>query len=121
MQRYEIRGADARNRATGTALCEVVCSFMKKKFVESDFIRTFAGSMLDLTKDSLSMTDTHAQALGRTELAQRYFPYIQPRSAWLKLRAILMETPELETLARLRRRTFTPAEVNIIYQFLGTP
>ena len=66
------------------------------------------------------MTENYTEALGRTELAQRYFPNIQPRSAWLKLKAIMEETPELEPLTRLRRRTFTPAEVNIIYQFIGT-
>ena len=121
MQRYEIREADARNRATGTELCEVVCNYMKKYFAECGFICIFALIFMDLTKDPSIMAEIHTQALGRTELAQRYFPYIQPRSAWLKLRAILMETPELEPLARLRRRTFTPAEVNIIYQFIGTP
>ena len=121
VQRYKIQGADARKRAAGTALCDVACNFMKKYFAESGFISIFAVTMTDLTKNSLAMEEIHIQALGRTELAQRYFPYIQPRSAWLKLRAILMETPELEPLTRLRRRTFTPAEVKIIYQFIGTP
>jgi hypothetical protein len=50
-----------------------------------------------------------------------YFPYIQPKSAWEKLRALLAEDPALEHLARLKRRTFLPAEVNIIYQHLGQP
>jgi hypothetical protein len=54
--------------------------------------------------------------MGRTELAQRYFPYIQPKSAWEKLRALLQEDPALAPLATIRRRTFLPAEVNIIYQ-----
>ena len=66
------------------------------------------------------MTENHTEALGRTELAQQYFPNIQPRSAWLKLKAIMEEAPELEPLTRLRRRTFTPVEVNTIYQFIGT-
>ena len=52
--------------------------------------------------------------MGRMELAQRYFPYIQPRSAWLKLKSLLSEDPALEHLARLKRRTFLPVEVNII-------
>ena len=59
--------------------------------------------------------------MGRMELAQRYFPYIQPRSAWLKLNSLLSEEPALEHLTRLKRRTFLPLEVNIIYQHLGQP
>jgi len=58
---------------------------------------------------------------GRTQLAQMYFPYIQPKSAWEKLRSLLQEDPDLAPLATLRRRTFLPAEVNIIYQHLGRP
>ena len=61
------------------------------------------------------------QSLGRTELAARYFPYIQPKSAWEKLRSLLQEDPDLAHLTKLRRRTFLPAEVNIIYQQLGQP
>jgi hypothetical protein len=60
-------------------------------------------------------------SFGRTELAQRYFPYILPKSAWEKLKALLLEDPALQHLATLRRRTFLPAEVNIIYQHLGQP
>jgi hypothetical protein len=58
---------------------------------------------------------------GRTQLAQMYFPFIQPKSAWEKLRLLLQEDPDLAFLATLRRRTFLPAEVNIIYQHLGQP
>ena len=63
----------------------------------------------------------NVQSLGRTQLAQMYFPYIQPKSAWEKLRSLLQEDPDLAHLTRLRRRTFLPAEVNIIYQHLGQP
>ena len=59
--------------------------------------------------------------MGRTELAQRYFPYIQPQSAWQKLRSLLADDPDLEPLATLRRRTFLPAEVAKIYASLGIP
>ena len=55
------------------------------------------------------------------ELAQAYFPSIQPRSAWLKLKGLLLDYPELAELARQKRRTFLPNEVNIIYQHLGHP
>ena len=60
-------------------------------------------------------------SMGRAELATRYFPYIQPQSAWLKLKTLLLEDPALTPLAKLKRRTFLPAEVNIIYQHLGQP
>ena len=61
------------------------------------------------------------QCLGRTELAARYFPFIQPQSAWQKLRSLLLDNPALAHLARLNRRTFLPAEVNQIYDALGHP
>ena len=61
------------------------------------------------------------QSLGRTELAARYFPFIQPKSAWEKLRSLLQEDPGLAHLTKLKRRTFLPVEVNIIYQHLGQP
>ena len=63
----------------------------------------------------------NVQSLGRTQLAQMYFPYIQPKSAWEKLRSLLQEDPDLAHLTKLRRRTFLSAEVNIIYQHLGQP
>ena len=66
------------------------------------------------------MTQT-PKTLGRTELAQQYFPYILPHSAWQKFRALLMEHPALQHLVSLSRRSFLPAEVNIIYQHLGHP
>ena len=62
-----------------------------------------------------------APSLGRTELAQQYFPYILPKSAWEKLRSLLEADPDLAPLTKLKRRTFLPAEVNIIYQRLGQP
>ena len=60
-------------------------------------------------------------SLGRTELAQRYFPSIQPQSAWQKLRSLLADDPDLAHLAQLRRRTFLPAEIHLIFQRLGQP
>ena len=60
-------------------------------------------------------------SFGRAELAQQYFPFIQPQSAWLKLKALLNEDPALCHLTKLKRRTFLPSEVNIIYQYLGQP
>ena len=63
----------------------------------------------------------NSQSMGRSELAQRYFPYVQPMSAWLKLKALLMENPDLASLSQLKRRSFLPCEVNKIYQALGQP
>ena len=67
------------------------------------------------------MIEHLAQSMGRTELAIRYFPHIQPQNAWQKLRGLIAENPELCHLATLRRRTFLPVEVNKIYQVLGRP
>ena len=61
------------------------------------------------------------KTLGRTELAQLYFPFILPHSAWKKLKSLLEEDPDLQRLTMFKRRSFTPAEVNIIYQRLGHP
>ena len=71
-------------------------------------------------QNQLPMTN-HPCSMGRTELATRYFPHIQPQTAWQKLRGLLAEDPDLAPLAQLKRRTFLPAEVNIIYQHLGQP
>ena len=61
------------------------------------------------------------QTLGRTQLAQMYFPNIQPMSAWLKLKSLLSEDPDLAPLSQLKRRSFLPAEVAKIYESLGHP
>ena len=58
---------------------------------------------------------------GRMELAQAYFPAILPRSAWKKLKALLMDDPQTASLANLTRRTFLPSEVSVIFLTLGVP
>ena len=63
----------------------------------------------------------NTRSFGRTELATHYFPNIKPMSAWLKLKALLLDDPALSHLAQQKRRTFLPSEVNIIYQHLGQP
>ncbi len=68
-----------------------------------------------------SNNNSNRFTFGRAELAQQYFPFIQPQSAWLKLKALLNEDPVLCHLTKLKRRTFLPSEVNIIYQHLGQP
>ena len=69
----------------------------------------------------MNQSNQNVMSVGRAELAARYFPFIQPQSAWQKLRSLLAEDPDLEYLARLSRRTFLPVEVNKIYQHLGQP
>ena len=58
---------------------------------------------------------------GRSELAQLYFPDLLQKSAWQKLKSWLEQNPRLRNLAALTRRTFTPAEVALIYSELGEP
>ena len=43
------------------------------------------------------------KTIGRMELAQLYFPYILPRSAWQKLKSLLDEDPSLKHHGRFRR------------------
>jgi hypothetical protein len=62
-----------------------------------------------------------AKSFGRMELAQLYFPTLLQKSAWQKLKSWLMLNPALRSLANLPRRTFTPAEVQLIYTQLGEP
>ena len=58
---------------------------------------------------------------GRTELAQLYFPAICPRAAWAKLRLYMSDYPRLRTLLTVKRRTFLPVEVALIFDCLGRP
>ena len=61
------------------------------------------------------------KTLGRSELAQQYFPGLTAMSAWRKLKEWLDFNPRLQHLRDLTRRTFTPAEVQLIYAELGEP
>ena len=58
---------------------------------------------------------------GRSELAQLYFPTLLQKSAWQKLKSWLQINPALRSLADLSRRTYTPAEVELIFSQLGEP
>ena len=55
------------------------------------------------------------------ELAQQYFPQLSAMSAWRKFKEWLEYNPQLRHLHDLTRRTFTPAEVQLIYTQLGEP
>ena len=63
----------------------------------------------------------NVKTYGRSELAQLYFPTLLQKSAWQKLKSWLSLNPALRSLANLPRRTFTPAEVQLIYNQLGEP
>ena len=65
--------------------------------------------------------NSQPSAIGRMELAQSYFPFLLPRSAWKKFKHLMLENPDLSSFANQKRRTFLPSEVNIIYQHLGQP
>ena len=74
-----------------------------------------------LSSNHYDQNTNHLSAMGRMELAQSYFPFLLPRSAWQKLKHLMLENPDLSGFATQRRRTFLPSEVNIIYQHLGRP
>ncbi len=59
--------------------------------------------------------------LGKADLAAIYFPHLQKRSAWVKLRTLLLECPELQGIATMSRRTLTISEVEDICSVLGEP
>jgi len=58
---------------------------------------------------------------GRMELAQMYFPAIAPRSAWRRMKDLLLESSITAELATMPRRIFMPAEVSLIFETFGMP
>ena len=100
---------------------QTICDFCD--FCVTKFFALFLGYLMEILYlcGMKEMIEHLAQSMGRTELAIRYFPHIQPQNAWQKLRGLIAEDPELCHLATLRRRTFLPVEVNKIYQVLGRP
>ena len=65
--------------------------------------------------------ETIIKTFGRTELATHYFPTMNPDAAWHKLRSWLKINPRLAHFYNSRRRSFSPAEVALIYSELGEP
>ena len=63
----------------------------------------------------------HAVSFNRTALAQRYFPDLLPLSAWAKFRRWLLTNPRLKPLLASGSRSFTPAQVSLIFSELGEP
>jgi hypothetical protein len=68
-----------------------------------------------------SVFSVQSSTLGRSELALLYFPNLSPKSAWQKLRRWFAINPRLQPLTTMTRRTFTPAELSLIYSELGEP
>ena len=64
---------------------------------------------------------SRTSAIGRSELAHLYFPNLAPKCAWQKLRRWLQLNPRLRSLTVIRRHTFSPQEVQLIYSELGEP
>ena len=69
----------------------------------------------------IPILETTVKTYGRSELAQQYFPHLKQMSAWLNLKSLMLEYPELEALTQLSRRTFTPREVALLFDTLGAP
>ena len=76
--------------------------------------------MHQLNKKAIIMVKV-TRTFGRSELAQEYFPQLSSMSAWRKFKEWLDYNPQLRHLVNLTRRTFTPAEVQLIYAELGEP
>ena len=64
---------------------------------------------------------SNIRTYGRMELAQAYFPNITPKSAWEKLRSLMVTDNLLSPLLSTGRRSFLPAEVAMIFSHLGQP
>ena len=62
-----------------------------------------------------------SKSFKRSELAQCYFPDLKPMSAWEKFKDWLNANARLRPLLSITRRTYTPAEVQLIYDVLGEP
>lgn len=64
--------------------------------------------------------------IGKNELALQYSPKATPRMAWRTLKGWIEYNPSL--LASLKKlgydknkKTFTPAQVRMIYKYIGEP
>ena len=58
---------------------------------------------------------------GKSELACRYFPHLTQKSAWKKLKSLMLDYPALTSIATMPRRTLTTRETALIFETLGLP
>lgn len=68
----------------------------------------------------------NALSYGRTELALAYNPSLDPQTAWRKLKEWMAYNKELTAALAMsgydpKRRSFTPKEVRLIFEYLGEP
>lgn len=68
----------------------------------------------------------HIRQYGRTELARMYSPHVCDDAAWRKLRRWMEHSPglmeQLEATGYCRtQRSFTPKQVKLITDAIGTP
>lgn len=73
-----------------------------------------------------TMDDCPVRFYGRTELAIRYNPTLDAQSAWRKLKEWIAYNPDLTSALKEagydpRRRSFTPKQVKLIFQYIGEP
>ena len=111
-------------------LCELMSTYARYLDVflaKRSFILYLCGAFNQYYLSIMFITNHYDQntnqssAIGRMELAQSYFPFLLPRSAWQKFKRLLRENPDLSGFAKQRRRTFLPSEVDTIYHHLGRP
>ena len=111
-------------------LCELMSTYARYLDVflaKRSFILYLCGAFNQYYLSIMFITNHYDQntnqssAIGRMELAQSYFPFLLPRSAWQKFKRLLRENPDLSGIAKQRRRTFLPSEVDTIYHHLGRP
>lgn len=72
------------------------------------------------------MNNEKLRTYGRTELALLYSPFSSPRHAWRKLQDWMASHPTLlhdlfATGYTAHQRSFTPAQVQLIFAALGAP
>lgn len=72
------------------------------------------------------MEDFVIRAYGRTELAQCYFPTLNPQAAYRKLQAWIDYSPHLRERLNAacnnpRSRVFMPVQVRMIVEAIGEP
>ena len=85
-----------------------------------DFYLYLCTDLINNSLNFLIMPNNHS-AFKRSELAQCYFPDLKPMSAWEKFKDWMDASARLRPLLSLTRRTYTPAEVQLIYDVLGEP
>lgn len=62
-----------------------------------------------------------AKTFGHMELAQLYFPYITQKAAARKLSMWISINPTLSAMIPKNTRTFTPKQVQLIFNEIGEP